>query len=218
MEEKAKKLLGPKFRPYFMLHLRMVRGELIASAVFALIAGVIWGEFDFNHLVLTSILVVGWSIRAFYKTDSRMLYQREAYLYQSFPLSVFGTAFTKTASGALVPAAGLITATIMAYGLSGILAVPMIMAGSLLAGGIILTAIGFGNSLRDSRAKKPSTFASVIAAILMFAIQAGLIVVFVKYVPMETGLKLLILTAVFLIEAAAFLWHNTRNLKYNYQV
>ena len=215
---KDKKLFSEKFRKYFLLHLKCLRGEIFSTLFMGWFAGWIWGGLDRDKVIILAIIIGGWSMRAFARTCSGMLYQQEAYLYQSFPVSAFETVFTKVTAGALVLVAGLLPVSFQIYGLGGAVFTPAIIAGSLLVGGIILAAIGFGNSMRDSRAKKPSMFASSVAAILMLAAQAGLIVVFAKYVPMETGLKILILTGVFLIEAAAFLWHNTRSLKYNYQV
>lgn len=215
---KDKKLFSEKFRPYFMMHLKMVRWQIIGEIVVGVFWGWIWDTVDTRLVICATIMAIATSMREFVNLCSGMLYQRESYLYRSFPVSDFETVFTKIVTCATMPLSMLIPIPIVIYGIRGFVAVPMIMAGSLLVGGIILAAIGFGNSMRDSRAKKPSMFASAVAAILMLAAQAGLIVVFAKYVPMETGLKLLILTGVFLIEAAAFLWHNTRSLKYNYQV
>lgn len=215
---KDKKLFGEKFRPYFMMHMKMVRWHIIGAMMVGVFWGWLWDTVDARLVIWATVMAIGISMQEFVKICSGMLYQRESYLYRSFPVSDFETVFTKIIICAAQPSSMLIPIPIVIYGIRGLAAVPMIIAGCLLVGGIILAAIGFGNSMRDSRAKKPSMFASAVAAILMLAAQAGLIVVFAKYVPMETGLKLLILTGVFLIEAAAFLWHNTRSLKYNYQV
>ena len=217
-KDKKAKSTGSKFREYFMLHLKCVRTEILASIFMGLFAGWIWGGLNRDRCLILAIIIGGWSIRAFSRTCSKMLYQQEAYLYQSFPVSAAETVFAKVITGAFVPMAGLIPLAIQMYGLTGVAALPLIIAGSLLLGTIVLAAISFGNSLRDSRAKKPSTIGTFMAAAVMLAVQVGLTAVFAKHAPIGFGLKILIMTVVFTAEAAGLLWYNTRSLGNGYQV
>lgn len=216
---KDKKIFGPKFRPYFMLHLRYVRGYILAGVFLGLFDGWLAGSsLDIRDIVTAIIMAIAFNTQGFVRIYSKMLYERETYLYQSFPVSAYETAFTKMVIGAMMPAAMLVLIPIKVYGLAGIVIVPAIITGCLLAAGIILAAIGFGNSMRDSRAKKPSTWGSLIAAAAMLGAQVGLTAAFIKWVPLSFGLKTLILTAVFAAESAGMLWYNTNSLKRNYQV
>ena len=216
--DKKAKSTGSKFREYFMLHLKCVRTEILASMFMGLFAGWIWGGLSRDRCLILAIIIGGWSIRAFSRTCSKMLYQQEAYLYQSFPVSAAETVFTKVITGAFVPMAGLIPLAIQMYGLAGVAALSVIMAGSILLGTIVLAAISFGNSLRDSRAKKPSTAVAVLTAIMMLAVQGGLTAVFAIYSPLIYGLRILVVTVVFTGEAAGLLWYNTRSLGNGYEV
>ena len=218
MKEKKAKLTGPKFRQYFLLHLKFVKTEILASIFMGWFAGWIWGGLDREKCLIITMIIGGWSLRAFGRICSGMLYQQEAYFYQSFPVSAFETVFVKVITGALVPAAGLLPMTIQMYGMASLTAVPAIIAGSILFGNIMMAAIGFGNGARDSRAKKPSTIITVIAALLMMAAQIFGTLLFVYFSGMDTALMLLILFAVFLIEAGLLMWFNVWNLQKNYRV
>ena len=218
MNDKKAKLTGPKFRQYFLLHLKCVREAIICSIIMGLFTGWIWGGLDRDRCLIITIIIGGWSIRAFSRTCSNMLYQQEAYFYQSFPVSAFETAFVKVITGAFVPMAGLIPMIIWMYGMDGLTAVPAIIAGSILFGTIILAAIGFGNAVRDSRAKRPSIIITVIAALLMLAAQIFGTLLFVHFSGMDIDLILLILFAVFAAEAGLLMWFDVRNLQRNYRV
>ncbi|MBR5230015.1 MAG: hypothetical protein IKW01_04080 [Firmicutes bacterium] len=213
----TKKILGPKFRPYFMLHLNCIKGDVIGGIVVGFVMGALGVDHDYTSVMFDLFLTACYSVQPCIKLCSNMLYQQEAYLYQSFPVSAFETAAAKTAAGALVPVAVLVTAVIKSYGAKGFFAAPVMMAGCLLVVGILLAAIGFGNTMRDSRAKKPSAIASTFAAVFMLGAQFGLTIAFVNWVAMVVGLKIMILTATFVAEAAGVLWYNTWNLKNNYQ-
>lgn len=219
MKHKKQKLIGPKFREYFMLHVKCVRGYVLTGVFLGLFDGWLAGSsLDIRDIVTAIIMAIAFNTQGFVRIYSKMLYERETYLYQSFPVSAYETAFTKMVIGAMMPAAMLVLIPIKVYGLAGIVIVPAIITGCLLAAGIILAAIGFGNSMRDSRAKKPSTWGSLIAAAAMLGAQVGLTAAFIKWVPLSFGLKTLILTAVFAAESAGMLWYNTNSLKRNYQV
>ena len=211
--------MGPKFRQYFMLHLEQEKWLILWGIGFGLFVGWIWKGFeDYREIVLYGFLIFAVIWRDISKICSQMLYQREAYFYQSFPVTNFGTVLAKTVAVAAPIAAYVIGTVVVMYGINGVLMIPAIVSGGLLTGGIFLAAVGFGNSMRDSRAKKPSTTISVLAAALMLAAQIGLTAVFINWVVMGDSLKLLILTIVFTIEAAGMLWYDVRSLKSNYQV
>jgi len=217
MKEK-RKLFGPKLKPYFRIHIKCMRTEIIVCLIIGLIAGFMWGEFGWNEIILMAVFITGYCFAVFRKTCFRMLYQQEAYLYQSFPVSAFETVFTKVVTGAIIPSALLVPALILMYGTDGLILVPAVVTGSLLTGSMILKSIDFGNVFRDNRMKKPNALASIIMGVLTMAVILGTTMAVVMWTPLTAEVKILIITLMFAVSASGSMYADVRSLQKGYHV
>ena len=154
---KDKWTIGPKFRDYFFLNLRMVRFHLLGAAVLSL-AGPVQ---PLSWLILCAALL---------KLYSTVLYHQQACLYQSVPVSSFETALTKI----LIGAAGSFFPLLFMGSSWSFLHILQSMALAFLLCGIALFGVAVGNRARGNRDKRPNAGTAVLVIGGLFLILYGL--------------------------------------------
>lgn len=171
-----------KFKEYYALNLRFISPVIF---VLSLVMGIAGGLLTDRWISFRWFVIFIWAICVpdIYKVCSKTLYQKEAYFYQSFPVTPFQTVLAKTLVCAQLLqmgpfaflAAGFIK-TGRLYGLErgGLLAMLLGFIGleafCLLTSGIILQGFDFGNIFRDRKKGKPALAVSVITMGLQFGI------------------------------------------------
>lgn len=167
---------GTKFRDYLALNFQIVKGDYVYMIILTL------ATFISSWMVISAVF---WLVKGYIKLYSASLYQKEACLYQSLPVSSFETAAAKMAVGTLgsliiiggllvnsylvqsfnLPQVFMINPLLMGsrgdMGLQ-ILTVMVCIMGTVLMNGIILFGVAAGNRMRGSRDRKPKLWAVVM--------------------------------------------------------
>ena len=172
-----------KFKEYYILNSGLVSPMSYAlSLILAVGAALLPG--DKNNFGATIIIIWACCMKDIIKVCSKTLYQKEAYFYQSFPVTPFQTILAKTLVCAQLlqtaPLAFSVTKLVTTsefYGLEkgGFSAIILGFIGleafCFLVVGIVLEGLGFGNnSFRDRKKGRPGTVASIVAMGVQFAL------------------------------------------------
>lgn len=159
------------------------------------------------------------------KICSETLYQKEAFFYQSFPVTSFETAFTKTVVIGILLAMMPLGIAILNFVYEDSIGIGLFLATMLLviafgfvSGGIILMGYGFGNSFKNPKTGKPNRGISY-TGILILSILLGLLIKgFFSISTVCVEIKILWLSLVLFVIGLIFLFINTRTIKYFYEV
>lgn len=177
-----------KFREFLKLNFQMIPWY---SYIFAVFAGIAFATiqrslfYDENSMISTGRLygIIFLTVAVFLlifpiieKICSETLFQKDAYFYQSFPVTSFQTAFVKTITSgsllAMIPLGFEITIFIEEDGIG----IPLLLSIFLLSvafgfvsGGIVLQSYSIGNNFKNAKTGKPNRAVSY-GEILFFAI------------------------------------------------
>lgn len=227
---------GPKFGEYLEMNLRMVRAQYVGAAAgaFLLVTG------QWLLMMIGLFAVCSCILSVYSRLFSETLYQKQACLFQSFPVSAFETALVKTLAGSIAPL--LVVLVYIGFGLLGIdaggdggelLYTELLGSGftreNMVAGavlgflgsvsfpfgicGIVLFAVAVGNRARENRDKSPKKWAIFLVIGLLAAAQAGITWV-IDWIPVLSAMMKMILTLCCnLVLAAGMLVVNTRVLE-----
>lgn len=229
-------MAGPKLGEYLELNLKMVQPHCLGAAAGS--ALLLTGEWLLMMLGMGAVCAAIFS--AYAKLFSETLYQKQACLFQSVPVSAFETALVKTLAGSIPPLLtmlvyvggsllfldirsergmdlylqlleqGFTTENVLPGALLGLLAV---MTGPFSSSGIFLFAVAVGNRARENRDKKPKRWAVLLVVGLLFAVQYGLAWL-LQWMPFLSGLAEQAVSLVFnLLLAAGLLMVNTSVLE-----
>lgn len=227
-----------KFKAYYKLNLGLISPM---AYVLSLILGVgsclLPGERDFG---LTIIIIWAVCMKDIMKVCSATLYQKEAYFYQSFPVTPFQTVLAKTLVCAQLMSIGpwvfavtkvITTGTLfdpeksgfaggfpaMPSGVVGLMWLAALAAFSMTAAGVVLMGLHLGNGFRNHRKGRPGSAATVIFMGVMFAaLLSALPQMFFK-VPDNMPIVALG-TAALMLMSILLLWLNARALRKYYSV
>ena len=223
-----------KFKAYYKLNLGLISPM---AYVLSLILGVgsclLPGERDFG---LTIIIIWAVCMKDIMKVCSATLYQKEAYFYQSFPVTPFQTVLAKTLACAQlmgigplviavtkVIAAGTLFGTVkggfpaMPSGIVGIMWLAALAAFSITAAGVVLMGLHLGNGFRNHRKGRPGSAATVIFMGVMFAALLSVLPQMFFKVPDNMPIVALGMAALMLM-SILLLWLNARTLRKYYSV
>ena len=198
---KDKWTIGPKFREYFLLNFRMVRLQLLGTAVLSLTAV----TRPLAFLLLPSILV---------KLYSTTLYHQQASLYQSVPVSAFETALTKILIGSIGAAFPVV---LYLGGWTPLQIVQNLVLDFLLCN-IILLGISVGNYLRDTRAKRPNAALALLVIAGLLLMVWGIQWVFTRVTLPNPVVLTWIGLGLSIIGTAVMFWLNVRALERWYSI
>jgi len=228
--------LGPKFSEYLNMNVKMADAYCLGAAGGAVL--LLTGHWLLMMLGMGA--VCGCIFSAYVKLFSETLYQKQACLFQSVPVSAFETALVKTLAASLpllfmtlIYVGGSIlfldshsesgqalyqqmveqgfTEQNMAAGT--VLNLIGLAIGPFGASGIFLFAEAVGNRLRENRDKKPKRWAILLVVGLLIAGQQGIIWL-IQWIPVLSAMAETALSLVFnILLAAGMLLVNTRALE-----
>lgn len=208
-----------KFKEYFLLNMSIVQGELFYAAFAGVLFGIVKRNVslevfeNIENIVLIPALIC---IPVFWKLCSQILYDREAYFYQSFPVSNKEIVFTKT----LVPTFGM-SMCIFFYVIININYAGLLPIGILIAftvSNIVFSSITICNMFKSSRAKQPSAIVALIMTYLIVAIQIWMAKSLIFNTIIPDRYKMILLAVFLITESAAFFFGNVRNMRLYYRI
>jgi len=209
-----------KFKEYLLLNMNIVRKDMRYTVLLGLALGIAerlgFLNFDENNISGIIVPVVIVCIPLFWKLCSQVLYEQEAYFYQSFPVSNGEVVLTKT----LITSLGMFIC-MLAFGLINIQHIWLLPIGVLISftvSNIVFYSITTANMFKNSRAKKPSAIIAVILTYILIIIQVWLaeLMIFDSFIPDKY--EMVILAIFLLTESAAFFYGNVRNMRLYYRV
>lgn len=218
-----------KFKEYYILNSGLVSPvSYVLSLILALGAALLPGE-KINFGV-TIIIIWAVCMKDIIRICSKTLYQREAYFYQSFPVTPFQTVLAKTLVCAqllqmapLVFSVTKLVTTGELYGLEkgGLMAIILGFIGletfCLGTGSIFLIGFHLANGFRDRKKGRPGTTASVIFIGIMLA--GDVLVLSRETINALDNMTVVALSSVILVlEAMLFLWINKEVLRKYYSL
>lgn len=218
-----------KFKEYYILNSGLVSPmSYVLSLVLAVGAALLPG--DKNNFGVTIITLWACCVKDIIKVCSKTLYQKEAYFYQSFPVTPFQTVLAKTLvcaqllqTAPLAFSATKLVTTGELYGLEkgGIAAVILGMVGleafCLGLGSIFLIGLYLANGFRDRKKGRPGTTASIIFIGIMLA--GDVLVLSRETLNALDNMTVVALSSVVLVlEAILFLWINKDVLRKYYSL
>ena len=174
---------GGKFKEYYILNSGLVSPvSYVLSLILAVGAALLPG--DKINFGVTIIIIWAVCMEDIIRICSKTLYQKEAYFYQSFPVTPFQTVLAKTLvctqllqTAPLAFSVTKLVTTGELYGLEqgGFMAIILGFIGleafCFLVVGIVLEGLGFGNySFRDRKKGRPGIVASIVDMGVQFAL------------------------------------------------
>ena len=226
---KDKWTVGPQFNPYMAMNFKW----MLPYYVFILLIRLI-GMGNTGYLLM---------IPALTKLYSQTLYHKQAYLYQSVPVSSFETVLVKTLVGAigfLTPDVGAQIFNFIACAVKGykfylyeqvkysglmlhaeagvVLYYLNIMALAFLICGIALFGVAVGNRARGDREKKPNAVTVVLVIAGMFLVLYGLFWIMDQIQFRSALLRGILQLAGSTIGAGCLFWLNVRALDKWYSI
>lgn len=239
-------LLGEKFDQYLAMNFRMVRMDFLGVALMTAVAVMAISPYQsvLDMTVYLLLVLSPWG-RGMAKLFSQTLYEDQAYLYQSVPVSALGTALGKMVVGTVglfIP--GLLT------GVAGVLFIsperqdgyrlytmlldlgllPEQMAGGLVliiwnvallcvvVCGIVFLGVSIGNQVRENREKGPRRFVSLVV-IGFLLVLLGAVGLALHNIPGLSVFYELLIGLIFeILLAAAMLALNTRAISRWYRI
>lgn len=218
-----------KFKEYYTLNSGLVSPmSYVLSLILAVGAALLPG--DKNNFGATIIILWACCMKDIIKVCSKTLYQKEAYFYQSFPVTPFQTVLAKTLVCAQLlqtaPLAFSVTKLVTTsefYGLEKggfpaiILGFIGLEAFCFGTGSIILIGFHLANNFRDRKKGRPGTAASVIFIGIMLA--GDLRVLSQETLNVLDNMNVVVLSSFGLVlEAMLLLWINKEVLRKYYSV
>lgn len=205
-----------KLKGYILLNFQQIKGEMLyigaMGIAFALARLFTHIDLDLEETVVTMTIA---SIAVFYKICSKMLYEDEAYLYQSFPISPAETVIAKI----IVPA---VTMIVFAVGSSLtkpslLMWLPIGMLVALCISGLVLLAIQICWLYDNGENAELNRFKTAILAIVLMVINFFVLKNIIT--SQVLGQHRLAILAIFLIaETLALVNANVRMLKKYYKI
>lgn len=222
-------ILRSKFKEYYILNIKFTHPETYVIVIMTgAAAGLMSNGGGFFGLLLTAAWI--FCLPDVFKICSRTLYQKEAYFYQSFPVTAFQTVLAKTLictqlmqAGPVAFFATKLVTTGELYGLEkgGMMSIILGFIGLEAfyfgVGGIFLIGFHFGNGFRNLKKGRPGTAASVIFIGIMLA--GDLLVLSRETLNALDNMTAVALSTIGLVlEAMLFLWINKEVLRKYYSM
>lgn len=198
-----------KLRPYLQLNFRLVKRYYSQVFIFSLIGSVFpWASY----------IAVGFFILAGRELYSRSLYEKDAYLYQSVPVTEREIVASKTLVGAVGIFMILVGLAIGGTFSKGLLEAVNYVMSSMAVSGCILCSMSLANRMRGSRDRKPKAW---VVLFFLGGCGAGLYGIdkAITYFAFLSTLQVnLIILGIAVIAMVSFYYLNTRLLKKHFSL